>query len=115
MIQILNYQEILIKILGDGIKADLNSITSAQENRIFKAQLSNEEFNADDWIKKRQEILNLTQHQIEFDKASAKEMELRTAFKEIVGGKIDREKINRILTEINSSLVLLPRQNANKE
>ena len=113
--QVLNYQEILIKILGDGIKADLNSIRSAQENRILKAQLSNEEFNADDWIKKRQEILNLTQHQIEFDEASVKEMELRTAFKEIVGGKIDREKINRILTEINSSPIQFSRENDDKK
>ncbi|MEH2336659.1 hypothetical protein [Nostoc sp.] len=114
--QVLNYQEILIKILGDGIRADLLFIRSAQENRL-KDQLivePNEEFNSDDWIKKRQEILSFTQQNKEFDEASAREMELRTAFKEIVGGNIDREKINRVITEINSSPVLLPRQNADK-
>lgn len=116
--QVLTYQEILINILDNGIKKDFISIRSAQERRIVKAQLQmifNKEFNPDDWIKKRQEILNLTQQKIEFDEASAKEIELRTAFKEIMGGNIDRETINRVITEINSSPVVLTRQNADKQ
>lgn len=107
----LAYQEVLVNILSNGVKKDLVSLRAAQEARIVKAQLlmvSTGNFNSDTWIKTRQGVLNLAQKSIEFDKASADELKLRTVFEEIVGGKIDREKINRVFSKINSSPVMLP-------
>ena len=113
----INYQEILLNILGNGMKKDVISLRAAQEQRIVKAQLlmrSAGNFNPDTWIKTRQEVLTLTQQTIEFDKASADELELRTAFKKLVGGNIKRQKINRVLNENNFSPVSLPVRDTNR-
>ncbi|NMG06175.1 hypothetical protein [Brasilonema sp. UFV-L1] len=102
-------QQVLLKALSDSIKQDVNLTRESRELRQVIRPLIAEKpiSDADNWIDRRRKILTMNTTVSELEEASDSAKTFRDLFKDFVEGKLNRERLNTLLTDIESFLTIV--------
>lgn len=99
-------QKALLKMLGDSIKTDINITIHSQETRLVIRPLTagNPIQDEDQWIANRRKILTMDTAVSELNASEGAADKFREIFKDFVEGKLNRERFNTLLSDIESFL-----------
>jgi hypothetical protein len=99
-------QKVLLAALGDLIKHDLNLIRQSREQRVVILPLIRGEAtdHGDGWIASRRAIMTMSAIAEEFQDATDAADHFRLTFDDFVSGKLNRERLNTLLTDVESFL-----------
>lgn len=105
MLQLTLQQEMLDE-LGSSIEHDMNTIKSAQEQRLIVRPLTHTDpiSNENEWIQTRRTILTMDRKIAELKAANAALGEFKEVFQAFVEGKLSIQRLNSVLKDIDSFL-----------
>ena len=105
----LTTQRELLDVLGKSIRHELQIIQISQEQRFVIKPLIQTELISDEeaWITTRRSILSRRKNAAQLLSASTAINDFREIFKTFVEGRSDRDRINTLLTDIESFIVLV--------
>lgn len=104
----LKTQEELLKALGGTIRHDLTIINETRENRVVIDPLIAIEpiSRPDEWVAHRLAVLTSEMQVAELSTAGDAARKLREAFEDLVSGRLDLERVNILLGDLESILVV---------
>jgi hypothetical protein len=102
-------QQVLLDALGNSIKQDVSLTIESRELRQVIRPLVEEKPipDTDNWIAKRRAILTMNTTVSELEDASKSAGNFRELFKDFVEGKLNRERFNTLLTDIESFITIV--------
>lgn len=102
-------QQVLLKVLSDSIKQDVSLTIESRELRQVIRPLVEEQpiSDTDNWILKRRAILTMNTTASELEDASKSAGKFQELFKDFVEGKLNRERLNTLLTDIESFITIV--------
>lgn len=102
-------QQVLLKALSNSIKQDVSLTRESRELRQVIRPLVGEQPipDTDNWIAKRRAILTMNTTVSELEDASKSAGNFRELFKDFVEGSLNRERLNTLLTDIESFLTVV--------
>jgi hypothetical protein len=102
-------QQVLLDALGNSIKQDVSLTIESRELRQVIRPLNEEQPipDTDNWIAKRRAILTMNTTVSELEDASKSAGKFRELFKDFVEGKLNRERLNSLLTDIESFITIV--------
>ncbi|MFQ4144881.1 hypothetical protein [Chlorogloeopsis sp. ULAP02] len=107
----LTIQQEILKSLGESMKYRIELIQQAREQRLVIRPLIEEQPIADElvpqWIQERKQIFLIDKHVREIEQASYALEDFKDIYKASVEGKINSERLNNSLRDIDSFLALL--------
>lgn len=102
-------QQILLDELSKSIQQDVNLTIQSRELRLIIRPLVAEApiANADAWVANRRMILTMNTTVSQLEDASTATGEFGEVFRDFVEGKLNRERLNTLLTDIESFLTVI--------
>lgn len=102
-------QQVLLEALSNSIKQDVNLTRESRELRQAIRPLVEEQpiSDADNWIAERRAILTMNTTVSELEDASKSAGKFRDLFKDFVEGKLNRQRFNTLLTDIESFVTIV--------
>jgi hypothetical protein len=99
-------QKVLLKALGDSIKQDMILIRNSREQRVVILPLIKGDVasGGDQWIASRRAIMTMSTIVGEFEDATDAADRFGETFDDFVSGKLNRERLNTLLTDVESFL-----------
>lgn len=104
----LKTQQELLKVLAKTIQHDLTIINEVREQRlVINPLIATEPISRpDEWVAHRRVILTSEMKMADLSTASDAARKLREAFEDLISGKLDLERVNILLSDLESILVV---------
>ncbi|GAB1538111.1 hypothetical protein NUACC21_07690 [Scytonema sp. NUACC21] len=105
----LKTQQVLLETLSHSIEQDMKLIVESQKLRLVIRPLGEENPipDPDDWIASRRKILTMNTTVSELEEASKSAGKFRDLFKDFVEGKLNRQRLNTLLNDIESFITIV--------
>jgi len=102
-------QQVLLEALSKSIRQDVSLIRESRELRQVIRPLVAEKSisDTDNWIARRKTILTMNTTVSELEEASKSAGKFRDLFKNFVEGKLNRERLNTLLTDLESFITIV--------